>query len=156
MYETGTPDGIRWDRAFYEEQVLYFGNLLDKYIVDGSFLADQLKKDIEAQQSINVTTPDGTTTTITYGDTSARDQYARAYRVYLEGVLAETEKILSENNIKCERAPYSQDSLNIVVTADELENLSLKNMEFWVFGLTNNNLKGSQPVSDEEDLAVTN
>ncbi|MCQ2553480.1 MAG: hypothetical protein MJ150_04155 [Clostridia bacterium] len=156
LYETGTPDGIRWDRVFYEEQVLYFGNLLDKYIVDGSFLADQLKNDIEALQRINVTTPDGTTTTITHGDTSARDQYARAYRVYLEGVLDETAKILSENNIKCERAPYSQDSLNIVVTADELENLSFKNMEFWVFGLTNNNLKGSQPVSDEEDLAVTN
>ena len=65
-------------------------------------------------------------------------------------------KILSENNIKCERAPYSTDSLNIVVTAKELENLPLEHMEFWVFRLTNNNLKGSQPVKDSIDLTVTN
>lgn len=156
LYETGTPDGIKWDRALYEEKVAYFGNLLDKYIIDGRFLADQLKQDIEALQSINVTTPDGTTTTITHGDTSAREQYALAYRVYLESVLAETEKILSENNIKCERTQYSADSLNMIVTADELENLPLENIEFWVFGLTNNNLKGSQPVKDPADFTVTN
>ena len=156
LYETGTPDGIKWDRALYEEKVAYFGTLLDKYIIDGSFLADQLKMDIEALKSINVTMPDGTTTTITHGETSAREQYVRAYSVYLEGVLAETEKILSENNIKCERAPYSTDSLNIVVTAEELENLPLEHMEFWVFGLTNSNLKGSQPVNDSIDLTVTN
>lgn len=156
LYETGNPDGIKWDRTLYEETVAYFGNLLDKYIVDGRFLADQLKKDIEAQQSINVTTPDGTTTTITYGDTSAREQYARAYNAYVEGILAETEKVLSENGVQCERAPYSKDSLNIVVTANELENLPLKNMEFWVFSLTNNNLKGSQPANNPVDLTVTN
>ena len=155
LYETGTPDGIKWDRALYEEKVAYFGNLLDKYIIDGRFLADQLKNDIEELQSINVTTPDGTTTTITHGDTSARELYARAYNVYIEGVLAETEKILSENNIKCERAPYSTDSLNIVVTAEELENLPLEHMEFWVFCLTNNNLKGSQPANNPVDLTVT-
>ena len=65
-------------------------------------------------------------------------------------------KILSENNIKCERAPYSTDSLNIVVTAEELENLPLEHMEFWVFSLTNNNLKGSQPANNPVDLTVTN
>ena len=156
LYETGTPDGIKWDRALYEEKVAYFGNLLDKYIIDGRFLADQLKQDIEALQSINVTTPDGTTTTITHGDTSAREQYALAYRVYLESVLAETEKILSENNIKCERTPYYADSLNMIVTADELENLPLENIEFWVFSLTNNDLKGSQPANDPIDLTATN
>ena len=141
LYETGTPDGIKWDRALYEEKVAYFGNLLDKYIVDGRFLVDQLKNDIETLKSINVTMPDGTTTTMTYGDTSAREQYALAYDIYLKGVLAETEKILLANNIKCERAPYATDSMNIVVTADELENLPLEHMEFWVFGLTNTNLK---------------
>ena len=156
LYETGTPDGIKWDRALYEEKVAYFGNLLDKYIVDGRFLADQLKKDIEAQQSINVTTPDGTTTTIIHGDTSAREQYARAYNAYVEGVLAETEKVLSENGVQCERAPYSTDSLKLVETADELENLTLEHMEFWVFSLTNNDLKGSQPAGDAEGLTVTN
>ena len=156
LYETGTPDGIKWDRALYEEKVAYFGSLLDKYITNGRFLSDQLKQDIEALQGINVTTPDGTTTTIIHGDTSARELYARAYNVYIEGVLAETERILSEKNIKCERVPYSTDSLKLVVTADELENLPLEHMEFWVFSLTNNDLKGSQPANDQVDLTVIN
>ena len=139
LYETGTPDGIKWDRAFYEEQVAYFGNLLDKYIVDGRFLSDQLKADIEI-----------------YNVTSAERMYKLAYNAYLETILPETLKVLSENNIKCERAPYSTDSLNIVVTADELENLPLERMEFWVFSLTNNDLKGSQPANNPVDLTVTN
>lgn len=135
LYETGTPDGIKWDRALYEETVAYFGNLLDKYIIDGSFLADQLKNDIEV-----------------YDETSAARTYKLAYNAYLETVLPEVTKILSANNIQCERAPYSTDSLDIVVTAEELENLPLEHMEFWVFSLTNNNLKGSQPANDPVDL----
>ena len=154
LYETGTPDGIKWDRAWYENQVAYFGNLLDKYIIDGRFLSDQLKNDIEALQSIDVITPDGTTTTIINGETSARKQYSLGYSAYLEDVLSETEKILSENNIKCERASYATDSINIIVTAEELENLPLKNIEFWVFGLTNSNLKGSQPADETSGLTV--
>ena len=124
LYETGTPDGIKWSRALYEEKTAYFGNLLNKYIIDGRFLAEQLKQDIEV-----------------YNETSAARTYKLAYNAYLETVMPETEKNLSEKNIKCERAPYSADSLNIVVTADELENLPLDHMELWVFGLTNNNLK---------------
>ena len=140
LYQTGGPDGIKWTQELYEEKLAYFGEeLINKYIVNGEFLVDTLKKDIEE-----------------YNETSAARTYKLAYNAYLETVLSETEKILSENNIKCERAPHQTDSLNIVVTADELENLPLESMEFWVFGLTNNNLKGSQPADDAIDLVVTN
>ena len=132
LYETGNQDGVKWAKELYEEKLAYFGkDLLNKYIVNGAFLSDQLKNDIEA-----------------YNETSAARTYKLAYKAYLEAVLGETEKILMENNIKCERAPYSTDSLNIVVTADELENLPLEHIEFWVFGLTNKNLKSSQPAND--------
>ena len=132
LYETGNQDGVKWAKELYEEKLAYFGkDLLNKYIVNGAFLSDKLKNDIEA-----------------YNETSAARTYKLAYKAYLEAVLGETEKILMENNIKCERAPYSTDSLNIVVTADELENLPLEHIEFWVFGLTNNNLKSSQPAND--------
>ncbi|MDO5331404.1 MAG: hypothetical protein Q4E99_01880 [Bacillota bacterium] len=132
LYKTGGPDGVKWSQELYEEKVAYFGkDLLNKYIVDGRFLADQLEKDIEA-----------------YHESSAARTYKLAYNAYLSEVLAETEKVLSENNIKYERTPYSTDSLNIAVTADELENIPLEHIEFWIFGLTNNNLKGSQPADE--------
>ena len=132
LYTTGGPNGIKWTQELYEEKLAYFGEeLINKYIVNGEFLADTLKKDIEE-----------------HNETSAARTYKLAYNAYLETVLSETEKILSENNIKCERAPYQIDSLNIVVTADELEYLPLENVEFWVFGLTNNDLKGSQPTAE--------
>lgn len=44
---TGAPDGTRYARELYEERVAYYGELLDKYIVDGEFLLDELKKDME-------------------------------------------------------------------------------------------------------------
>ena len=139
LYGTGTPDGIKWDRALYEEKVAYFENLLDKYIIDGRFLADKLMKDIDE-----------------YNETSAAQTYKLAYNVYLETVLPKSEKILSEYNIKCERTPYSKDSLNMVVTAEELENLPLEHIEFWVFSLTNSNLKDSQTINDAGELPVAN
>lgn len=44
---TGAPDGTVYARELYEEHVSYYGALLDKYIVDGEFLLDELKKDME-------------------------------------------------------------------------------------------------------------
>lgn len=43
---TGAPDGTRYAREFYEERVAYYGELLDKYIVDGEFLRKNVEQDL--------------------------------------------------------------------------------------------------------------
>ena len=148
LYETGTPDGIKWDRSQYENQVAFFGDLLDKYIVDGEFLRDALEKDIAALQSINITTPDGTTTTTYFGETSARTQYALAYNAYLETVLPAAVDRLTESGIRCERTPYMNNGLTLTVTAQELKSLPKEFYSDWVFDLASDALKGAATVTD--------
>ena len=43
---TGAPDGTRYAREFYEERVAYYGELLDKYIVNGEFLGENVERDL--------------------------------------------------------------------------------------------------------------
>ena len=158
LYETGTPDGIKWDRSWYENQVAFFGDLLDKYIVDGEFLRAELETDIAALQSINITTPDGRTTTNYLGDTSAREQYALAYNAYLETVLPAAAEKLTASGIPCERAPYRTDALTFTATAAQLESLPLDDLGSWHFSLNLGDLKGAPNtvVTTAGDLQVVN
>lgn len=151
LYETGTPDGIKWYQSLYEEKVAYFGDLIDKYIVDGNFLRDALEKDIAALTSITVTTPDGTTTVTSNGETSARKQYALAYDAYLETVLPAAVSRLSSSGISCARDAYRNNVLTLLVTAAQLENLPLDDLENWSFSLASGDLKGT---SDDETYAA--
>ncbi len=48
LYQTGTPDGVQWGERLYKETVSMIGqDTIDKYIVDGVFLKDELLLDIE-------------------------------------------------------------------------------------------------------------
>lgn len=141
LYETGTPDGIKWDRSFYEERVAFFGDLLDKYIVNGQFLRNELENDIAALQSINVTTPDGITTTTYSGEASVRKQYSLAYNAYLDTILPAMIERLTENGIPCERSSYQNASISLLVTPEQLQNLPLDDLKSWYFGLDSGDLK---------------
>ena len=161
LYETGTPDGIKWDRSWYEDRVAYFGDLLDKYIVDGEFLREALEADIAALQGIPVTTPDGTTTVSYYGETSARGQYTLAWNAYLETVMPAAVSRLTENGISCTRAAYQNNALSLTVTAEQLKNLPLENLESWYFDLSSGDLKGTAgdevvPATDAVGLVTVN
>lgn len=47
LYETGTPDGEKWAKEFYEERIAYYGEeLLSTYIVNGEFLKDKAEQDM--------------------------------------------------------------------------------------------------------------
>lgn len=49
LYTTGTPDGERWTKELYEQQIDYYGAvLIEKYIRDGEFLIGQLEADMVA------------------------------------------------------------------------------------------------------------
>ena len=153
LYETGTPDGIKWDRSWYENQVAFFGDLLDKYIVDGEFLRETLEKDIAALQSINITASDGTTTVTYFGETSARKQYSLAYNAYLETVLPAAVDRLTECGIKCERTPYTNNGLIIIASAQELKAIPLDDLQSWSFDLASGELKGA-PDNGQDIKAV--
>lgn len=155
LYETGTPSGVKWDKRLYEEKVAYFGEeLLNKYIVDGKFLRKELERDIAALE-IKVTTSDGTSTIYSYEGT-ALIKYKKAYDAYMETVLSEAEKQLSQKNIRCQRAPYSNNSLILTVTAAELENLPLTDLKNWSFDLASDNLKGTHDDGSEQVVRAVN
>ena len=157
LYETGTPDGIKWDRAWYENQVAFFGDLLDRYIVDGQFLREALEADIAALPTVSITTPDGTTTTACLGETAAREQYTLAYNAYLETVLPDALSRLTESGIPCQRVAYRNSALSLLVTEEQLKNLPLDDLGSWAFDLYSGDLKAAvEPVTDETGLQVVN
>ena len=46
VYTTGTPEGEKWAKKLYDEQIEYYGEeLLSKYIVDGEFNKAQVEED---------------------------------------------------------------------------------------------------------------
>lgn len=48
LYQTGTPDGEKWAKEFYESRVEFYGEeLLSKYIVDGEFREINATRDLE-------------------------------------------------------------------------------------------------------------
>lgn len=144
LYETGNASGEKWNKTFYEQETAYIGEeLINKYIVDGVFLRDELEKDIAAIPTVTVTDSDGQTTVIYAGENAARKKYGMAYNAYLETVLPAAISRLQEQGITCKRALYANNGISLVVTADELENLDLENRESWVFDLDSGDLKGT-------------
>lgn len=158
LYKTGLPSGIKWDQTLYENTVAYLGEeLLSKYIVDGEFLREDLEKDIAALPSVNMTTPDGTTTMTYYGETTARKKYAKAYSAYLETVLPAAAAQLSANGIQCERVEYRNNGLTFLATAEQLQSLPLEDLGSWHFDLASDDLKAaSDDVTAATGLKVFN
>lgn len=153
LYETGNAEGIKWNKAMYEKMIAYIGeDLLNKYIVDGNFLREQLKQDMDALSTMNVTTPDGTSTVTYNGEDTARTKYAQAYNAYLETVLPQTVERFNANGIACQRAAYRSDGIVFSASADILENLPLDAPEYWSFRLASDDTKDS--ASDTADVAV--
>ena len=74
LCETGTPEGELWARDLYNERVAYFGEeLLNRYIVDGEFLADELKAEIERART----------------EHTAQDTYEQACTACVQALLAQ-------------------------------------------------------------------
>lgn len=79
LYKTGTPTGEIWYQSLYEERVAFYGNtILEKYIVDGQFLVEELERDIA----------------IATNSTQATDAYNKALTAYLEQLAASVHGVL--------------------------------------------------------------
>ncbi|MBO4876455.1 MAG: hypothetical protein J5501_00435 [Ruminococcus sp.] len=103
LYTTGAPDGEKWSKQWYDERVAQYGELLDKYIVNGEFLRDKLEADLAADNS------------------ASPANYISACRAYQQYMANETARKLESLGI-----PYElrggREPLVIFVTAEELRN----------------------------------
>lgn len=120
LYLTGTPDGVKWAKEYYDRIVSEIGEeLLSKYIVDGEFLKDELICDIETEwEELNKT----------------RNDYDRAYNDYRTEIYKTLMKQLEARGIYCELKSGSNGLIIYISEADFAE-LTLENPENWVFGL---------------------
>ena len=122
LYETGTPEGEKWDRRLYEDKIAYYGEeLLNRYIVDGEFLREALENDLHDMKNTALAL--------------AEEAYGRAYAAYLDEVMPEFVQVLTAGDISCGRMTDRNSCLLLTVTAEELENLPLENVKDWYFDL---------------------
>lgn len=123
LYLTGTPDGERWAKEYYDEIVSMFGQeLISEYIVDGEFLEDKLTEDISESENEFM---------------AVRETYEQG-RIACNKYIYETgAEQISAQGIYCE-TKYGSDRpylLIIFATKDEFETLSFDNMYKWGFAL---------------------
>ena len=109
IYTTGMPDGTKRTKEWYEERVEYFGEeLLSKYIVDGKFLDENLRADINELTKNN------------------RTVYKEAEKAYYSYISDEAIKQLDEQNIRYEYL-IEPKRVVIYVTAEEFKSIKLDN-----------------------------
>lgn len=114
LCESGTPDGEKWAPSLYEERIAFYGAaVLDKYIVNGEFLRDQVENDLEAINS---------------AEKEASEAYNAAFAAYYQH-LADT--------IPCSvpAEAMGTDGIVMQMTAEEFRNFTAEHLEAWIFRL---------------------
>ncbi|MCH5197186.1 MAG: hypothetical protein J1F28_10745 [Oscillospiraceae bacterium] len=120
LYLTGTPDGVKWAKEYYDRTVSEIGEeLLSKYIVDGEFLKDELARDIETECAERE---------------KARDAFEKAYNEHRADACKTLMKQLEARGIYCE-LKSGLNGLIIYISKADFAELTLENPENWVFGL---------------------
>lgn len=117
LYQTGTPDGQKWDKDLYDKTVMFYGKeFLSKYIENGVFLRDKVNSDIENYQL------------------KAEAEYEKAYQAYTTAMLkAAKDKVIGQN-VVCEISSNGN-SLILYPTEEQFTTLSFDNLTVWYFGL---------------------
>lgn len=111
LINEGTPTGVKWGKEMYYETIGYIGkDLLDKYIVNGEFLREEL----EADYGENSDSWDGM---------KCRNEYDRAIDAAYIAAVDEAVKKAEQLNIYYERR--SERNITIFVTADEFSTLNI-------------------------------
>ncbi len=87
----------------------------------------------------------------------AMENYKSAYTAYMEAVMPSVISRLSEAHIRCERAAYMNNGLDLLVTADELKSLPLEDVENWQFDLASDDRKDAVTgVTDAAGFQIVN
>lgn len=136
LYKTGTPDGKKWAKQFYDETVEYIGeDVLKTYIVDGEFFKDKLESDME-----------------NYTDhITSREACDEAIEAYYDLVAKQTSEQLRERNIPSE----VRDGLIVYVTVAEFTSLEIDNVMFYSLALKDGEGEDMTEISSD-DVATEN
>ena len=124
VYETGTPDGIRWSKEQYEERIFFYGeSFLAKYIADGVFRSDLAEEDLKQAVETDLTL------------TALNDIYS-AYLSDLAAVLPES--CFAQPDPVSHRLILSvtQEGLDALTSSLSPSSGTTQNMRGWTFDLT--------------------
>jgi hypothetical protein len=132
LYTTGTPEGEKWDKALYEQQINFFGkDLLEKYIVDGQFLSEKVEQDIEKAEKNN----------------TAQDAYNKAMSAYLEKIAS------SVNGSMPSQTVPERNAIIIFLTGDAFSEFKADHSEGWIYDLAP---KGGNTTQVTVDVMTVN
>lgn len=132
LYQTGTPDGEKWDKDFYDKTVQSYGKeFLEKYIQNGVFLRDKVNGEIENYQM------------------KAEAEYEKAYQAYMADMLESTKENLNEHNVETELSSNGN-YLILYATEEAFASLSFKNASEWFFGLEGTDSDAGQDLTVSE------
>lgn len=134
LYQSGTPDGEKWAKEYYDGIVSDFGeDFLAEYIVDGVFLKDKVLQDIpEAEKELE----------------TAQSEFLQACAAYRVHVYKGTLKKLESQGLNYELDENSG-HLILYLTKEEFANLTLDNMSDWRFYHASKSEKvGLDPVDE--------
>lgn len=113
LYETGTPDGEKWAKEYYEERIAYYGEeLLSTYIVNGEFLRDKVEQDLyDAVKNEAVEHQE------------EEDAYENALHAYMTELAA---LVQGETSGNC---------IIIYMTKNQFAAFTVDDIDKWIFGL---------------------
>lgn len=120
VYQTGTPNGERWEKELYDDTVAFYGKeLLEKYIVNGTFLKEKVEFDYAV-----------------CCEYKAKEAYETACKAYEEQMLEEAKKQLDAQNIRYIYGYiYGHGHILMDVSVKEFASLSLNPLSDWYFDL---------------------
>lgn len=123
LYTTGAPNGEKWDKAFYDKRIGYYGaEILSKYIVNGKFLADKAAADLSHEQA----------------DTTAQDEYSKAVSAFYSQTLDTAESVFSSEGISCSVTENGK-AILLFASADRFAGLIVPGNAEWFFTLAQKN-----------------
>ena len=129
LYEGGAPNGEKWAKEWYEEMIAFFGQeMLDKYIVNGEFLAAQVKDDAAAALE----------------QKDATKAYKIAFKAYYQQ-LSETLQTFYPADVKAESG------LVLHMRAEEFKNFNPGKVEAWTFSFDTPVLQAPEDLDTVED-----
>ncbi|MGN0679050.1 MAG: hypothetical protein ACI4JS_05240 [Oscillospiraceae bacterium] len=114
LYQTGTPDGEKWAKEFYESRVEFYGEeLLSKYIVDREFREINATRDLE-KALVNAQ--------------AVQNEEIKAVHAYLDHQVKQMENFLCLG-----KQGIDMENKTIFVSESEFEALSFDGIENYVF-----------------------
>lgn len=141
LYTTGTPDGVKWAKEYYDRTVESIGEeILNKYIVNGEFLKEKLEADIEAAGKVAK---------------SLCDEIIIAKKLSLKAAFENTISELKAKNIPFELRELKYMDYNsgrniiiIYISENDLADLELSEQDSILFGFASKNANGEDIVYD--------